>query len=791
MRVSLTCHILAASAAQGGDNTIKAVVTKLREMLAKNDKQHDEERTKYAKFKCYCDQNTEEKTQEIADSAQVLAETNANLDRLRASNGEKSSEKAEMERELEATITAIKQAVELRQKQHKEYLADQAYLASSIGQLEDAIEILAAVGADQTAGASADHKAAMAEDATAEAKAFLKKKEGLVELRDDVRQALQAASAFLQSSDRKKIVAFLADLGAGDTYSSAAGEIVGILKNMLDTFKENKASNAYAEKKAVEAHGDFLALKKKTKGILEEGISDRDSVLGTNSDSISSDMQTITSTAQKKAEDESFLADLTEQCAEKSKQFDLRKKLHAEEAAAISKAISVLNSDDAFDTFGAVAASKDKQGGGGGGKSFVQLQEVTLHRADAAVEAQTRAAVAASLHSVARARRSLTLARIATAVQEGGAIGVVIEQIEKVLTQIDKEGEMDASKDAFCTKEQTDNNAELDTKNGEIDDLNDQKGKLKGDIEKLQTVIDDTNTDIHQFKEAMANEKESRKTDHQDYNKEMKELTAASDLIDKAIKILDKFFSKVGTTTEAPALLQSKAGGHRAREDPAPPQTFGDAKDFAGQSEEGKAVLKLLADIKAENDLEALKETDEEEDAQVEFEKFMTDTAEDMKRAQEQVADAEAMMANKQEQLAGTREDLKKTEEQKADIEKYLAKIKPGCDFIQENKEKRDAARTEEKTQLEGAITKLKGTPAYKAAVAKETKEGLGDCAEKCFVMCDEQAVEDGKCFKSAIGTPTDEAQPDGYAPCEACKRGVTVAAYCTGEGKGAPGCPA
>merc|ERR1719224_293495 len=65
------------------------------------------------------------------------------------------------------------------------------------------------------------------------------------------------------------------------------------------------------------------------------------------------------------ADDEMFLAKLTKMCAEKTKAFEDRKMVRANEEAAVAEAVSILNNDEAFETFGAVKAT--------GTPSFIQL----------------------------------------------------------------------------------------------------------------------------------------------------------------------------------------------------------------------------------------------------------------------------------------------------------------------------------------------------------------------------------------------------------------------------------
>ena len=54
-------------------------------------------------------------------------------------------------------------------------------------------------------------------------------------------------------------------------------------------------------------------------------------------------------------------------CADKKVEFEDRKMIRANEEAAIAQAISILNSDEAFDTFGATKAVTE----GGTGPAFI------------------------------------------------------------------------------------------------------------------------------------------------------------------------------------------------------------------------------------------------------------------------------------------------------------------------------------------------------------------------------------------------------------------------------------
>merc|ERR1719375_3100315 len=102
-------------------------------------------------------------------------------------------------------------------------------------------------------------------------------------------------------------------------------------------------------------------------------------------------------TAKERVSDDSdFLASLTARCAKKKAEYEKRNMLRSQEEAAIAEAIAVLNSDEAFATFGTVSATST------GSTGFIQIGEVQS-KEEQKVLATAASALATSsrkLHSV-------------------------------------------------------------------------------------------------------------------------------------------------------------------------------------------------------------------------------------------------------------------------------------------------------------------------------------------------------------------------------------------------------
>merc|ERR1719420_2911511 len=89
--------------------------------------------------------------------------------------------------------------------------------------------------------------------------------------------------------------------------------------------------------------------------------------IGETAELISTTTSEMNTAKERLADDESFLASLTERCAKKKAEFDKRNMLRSQEEAAIAEAVAVLNSDAAFSTFGSVSATST------GATGFIQI----------------------------------------------------------------------------------------------------------------------------------------------------------------------------------------------------------------------------------------------------------------------------------------------------------------------------------------------------------------------------------------------------------------------------------
>merc|ERR1719444_115073 len=119
---------------------------------------------------------------------------------------------------------------------------------------------------------------------------------------------------------------------------------------------------------------------------MDRQFTQKQGLLSSNDGDLASKHQQLEDAEKTKADAETFLASLLEMCAAKKKQYDERVALRTQEEAALSEAISILNSDDAFATFGTVQATSSAEGA----LSLVQIQrhqQLRLNTVEAGREA--------------------------------------------------------------------------------------------------------------------------------------------------------------------------------------------------------------------------------------------------------------------------------------------------------------------------------------------------------------------------------------------------------------------
>merc|ERR1719217_10832 len=277
--------------------------------------------------------------------------------------------------------------------------------------------------------------------------------------------------------------------GPTANYNAQSGEIVGVLKNMNDTFTANLANARQVESKAL---ADFNAMAKVLREEYDEAsdlFEKRKKEIGETAELISKTTSEMNTAKERLADDQEFLASLTDRCAKKKAEFEKSNMLRSQEEAAIAEAIAVLNSDAAFATFGSVKATST------GATGFIQFSESKNEDAQ-----KVRSTAAAALARSSKELHSVRLAKIAMELSSKSKaenpFTKVLENINGTVDLIDAEEADDKQKLDTCNEQQKINFKKRDDKKDKMDDLTSTISELEISAKNTRSQIKETEEDL-------------------------------------------------------------------------------------------------------------------------------------------------------------------------------------------------------------------------------------------------------------------------------------------------------
>jgi DNA repair exonuclease SbcCD ATPase subunit len=316
----------------------------------------------------------------------------------------------------------------------------------------------------------------------------------------------------------------------------------------------------------------------------------------------------------------------------------------------------------------------------------------------------------------------------------------IMEQIDGMVKVLAAEQKEDDDTKTFCTAEIEKADAEkTETEEGiaasaaAIEEMTDNSASLAAEIDNL-------GKEIKALDKAVTEATEQRKEEHEDFITFQTENNAAVQLIEKAKNRLFKFY-RPNMYKEAPkqelteeekllaasgrsdmiataapemiagtsiAALQSEifAQVHQHAAPPAPPATWDAYQKKDGKSNGVIALMEMLIKELADGITTA---EHEEETAQKDYERLMSDSQKSRAKNVESITTKEAAKADLDTKIEATKEKKVNQETTLDNVKQLLLDLHSKCDFILENFDMRKAARENEKEGLDNAKSVLSG----------------------------------------------------------------------------------
>jgi hypothetical protein len=644
---------------------VKKVLKLLKDMEGqlKAEKEHEEE--VYAKLSCWCDVNGKEKDAAVDAASRKIAELESTINALTAKATDVEGSIKSLTEETTANQESLKAAAELRAKEKAEFNAEDKELLLSVDSIKNALVILSR------------HQSFL-QVSSGFPSAFLEAKKTVRKLLDDHDDLL---NQILNPNDKSLVEQFVQAGGEEAIKTKNMGEIVGILKQMKETFENNMSKMTADENKA---ETEFTAMKEAKTEEIQAGL-----------DLISSKEQLLAKTNSKKAEakedlqdttaaltaDQAFLVDLRKRCSVSDAEWQERQKTRSAEISAVSEAIAIIAGDDAHDTFGRTF-------------SFVQVAS-SVRKGEQA----RRAKAHAILMNQAGKEASASLLAVASAVQLD-AFSKVTEMITKMIADIQQESKDETEHKAYCEAElHTNEMATMDNDNL-LKDLQAQIGDLTAQIDTFTDEIAQLKASITEMQIQMQRSSENRQAENKQFQTTVADQRATQVILLKALDRLNVFYeqSLLQTKGKQPALIQSKQPG------PPPPPGLSEYKSNGGAGSVLTMLKEIITDAK-NMEKTAIKD---EQDANDGYVAFVHQTYEATAAAQSAIVDKAEAKAEAEKAKIGKAEDLKSAEAEAQTLINVLSQLHASCDFVMQNFELREEQRQNEITSLQDTLAALK-----------------------------------------------------------------------------------
>jgi len=677
--LALSC-ILARICYASQELPIARVVKLIAELKVKTETDGKNEQAAYDKYACWCEDTLERKSADISSAKELIDDTGILIKKLKGEIASHGAEIAQLNKDIAQNAAAVKEATDMRGKEHGDYAKEREESENCIAALEQAIKVLTGAGTGKGFLETSTHQAQ------------------LLSIAGQVRRVLSTSSVShsVSSDDLDVVKSFVAkpmeflhgnamsaaQLGQnpfGD-YAPQSSQIQGILKGMYDAFTGDLEKDNAAEAESQKTFEDLLGVKATEKRTLVATLEKQEADSASKTKKLSESNVLLDDTVKQLAADEEFFADTKEACQTKAAEWSTRTRLRTEEINGMSTAIQILSSKSAKSTFKASATT------------FVQVSSIQKHETDLALMARKKAY--GLLKSIAASSKSIEVARIAVVAQTGGHFDKVINMIDMMIGVLREEEADDIRHRDLCENNMNANDNEMGDLDHDIKKTEESLKRMGNTKKELQDEIAKLDKDIKATKKEQEDLLAFRNEEVKDFRQALKDDTDAVALMKQAVAALTQFYKD----NKIPLELLQKAPEYANDPDKAPEIFSG---DYGGRKSESTGILAILDMLIEDAEKEMAEARADDASAQAEYEK--------QNSALQETLDAqEATKASTEQEKADLMEKIDEYEKYKdgkngdkdaeLDTQKALA---TECKWV---KTHFDSRREKRKTEMQGLV---------------------------------------------------------------------------------------
>merc|ERR1719159_415964 len=670
-----------------GLNPITRVVQLMEGLMKKTEQDGKAEEDLFQAYVCWYKTVVSSKKASNAEAKDRIESLTAYIDDVKSGRIEFTSERKDLEAEIEKLNTEIETATDMRKKENDDFLAAKDEMEKAIAALEKAIEVLG--------------DATLLQDHTA-----------LTSVGFDLRRAVEIGQNFLSDQDAR----FLEQVLDGQVpkadwkklnrkatfkmkYKARSTKIQEILADMLQTFEDNLADATKKEKDTKDSFDTLMGSKNSQLSAAQDALSGGEGEGAARTLAADEAQEEVDALTTQVSNDEKYISQAEASYADKVDEWKERKRLRTEEIASISKAIEILASDDAKDL---MSSSFESQGG-----FFLQVQEST--KGCSQVKRATR--VVHKLRNMAAKHRDPRLSSLAVAIQLNarGHFDKIVEEVMKMVSDLHEEADEDLKTKETCESDRMTNTKTAKKMAQAMDDETALINRKKADIEAMEKEIAGIVEHVKDLKLQLEEAQVQRAKENREYKAGKADDEAAAVLIGKSKQVLEKFYADNGLAlAQTSSRIAEHAGsGAPGEAPPPPPSTFNEP--YGGNKGASNGIQSILEMVKADVEKDIKTATAEEEKAKTDYDNFKSDTEALIKSLESEKANLEGEVGDAETAVVDAKSTRKDKKTVLDDTMAFLRSIAPSCDYMAVNFELRKANREAEIDGLIEAGASLQG----------------------------------------------------------------------------------
>jgi hypothetical protein len=361
--------------------------------------------------------------------------------------------------------------------------------------------------------------------------------------------------------------------------------------------------------------------------------------------------------------DNNYMDTTAADLATKKSEWKDRKELRTGEIAAINKAIAILYSDDARDTFASSFKSQT---------FFLQMKSTS--KSERVVEVLSRAAKMSGDKRLAKLAKAVQPASMAT----GSHFDEVIASIDDMVATLHSEEESDRLAKDQCEKDREEDTRSALIAGRTMDERTDTIIELKADIVAIEKTIAENDVEIKEIQAEIVKAQKLRADEHTEWEAATREDEAANQLVLQAKDVLARFYQEnnLVLVQKGKKKMEPVVAGAAP---PPPPSTW--EEPYGGKTQQATGIVATLEMISEDLIKDKTKAKAMEDKAQQTFNDFMNKSNQQIQALEDANSELTDTKGSKQDDISIAKEERISQKNQMEAVIQKINDATPLCSY--------------------------------------------------------------------------------------------------------------